>query len=373
MRRLAWLPALAALLVAQTSLAHKPSDSYLTLGIEGTRVVGRWDVALRDLELALGLDADGDGTIRWDELRTQFDAIDAFALGQLGIASGRSCPTRVLDHAVARHSDGAYAVLRFEALCTAPVRALDLDYGLFAGLDPQHRGLLRVEHAGGVTSAVLGGDTRRERVQLVAPSPLAAALAYGREGVRHVALGCDHVLFLLSLLLPVVLRRERGRWLPEPSLGPVTLDVLRVVSGFTVAHSLTLSLAALGVVSLPSRLVESAIAASVLLAAANNLRPTLGSRRWLAGLGFGLVHGLGFASVLSDLGLAGAPLVPTLLGFNLGVEVGQLALVAAFLPLAWTLRETLFYRRFALGLGSLVIAALGALWLAERSLDLRIL
>jgi len=84
------------------------------------------------------------------------------------------------------------------------------------------------------------------------------------------------------------------------------------------------------------------------------------------------VHGLGFASVLGDLGLAGAPLAPALLGFNLGVEVGQLALVAAFLPLAWALRTTVFYRRFALALGSAVIAALGAVWLVERSAVLRL-
>jgi hypothetical protein len=172
--------------------------------------------------------------------------------------------------------------------------------------------------------------------------------------------GFDHLLFLLALLLPSVLWRENGRWQAVGSLGPAVKDVVAVVTAFTVAHSLTLTLAALGWVALPARWVESAIAATVVVP----------GRRWAIAFFLGLIHGLGFASVLADLGLPSGALVPALAGFNLGVEAGQLAIVGVFVPLAFAARETRFYRRGALGLGSAAVAAIALLWLAERSLNL---
>jgi hypothetical protein len=146
--------------------------------------------------------------------------------------------------------------------------------------------------------------------------------------------------------------------------------VVKVVTAFTLAHSFTLSLAALQVISLPSRLVESAIAASVVLAALNNLRGTIESRRWVLAFVFGLIHGFGFASVLTDLGLPQQALVLALVGFNVGVEVGQLAIVAVFLPLAFTLRGTRFYRVGVLKAGSLMVALLAGWWFVQRAFDL---
>ena len=149
--------------------------------------------------------------------------------------------------------------------------------------------------------------------------------------------------------------------------------VLKVVTAFTVAHSITLSAAALGWVSLPSRLVESVIAASVVLAALNNVRPVIEERRWLMAFVFGLIHGFGFASVLADLGLPRNALLLALVGFNLGVEAGQLAIVAAFLPLAFLLRATPLYRRGIMTGGSVLIAVVAGIWLLERAFDLRII
>jgi len=140
-----------------------------------------------------------------------------------------------------------------------------------------------------------------------------------------------------------------------------------------VAHSITLSLAALGVISLPSRLVESAIAASVVLAALNNLLPVVGGRRWVVAFAFGLIHGFGFASVLAELGLPRDALVLALVGFNLGVEGGQLTIVAAFLPLAYLMRASWFYRRVVLAGGSIAIVAIAMVWLLERALNLKLI
>ena len=155
--------------------------------------------------------------------------------------------------------------------------------------------------------------------------------------------------------------------------GQAFWDVLRIVTAFTVAHSITLTLATLGVLALPSRLVESAIAASVVLAALNNIWPVFHGRRWIVAFLFGLVHGFGFASVLADLGLPQGTLVLALLGFNVGVEAGQLAIVAVFLPLAFALRRSWLYRRGVLLGGSCVIAAIAAAWMVERVFDLKLL
>jgi hypothetical protein len=148
---------------------------------------------------------------------------------------------------------------------------------------------------------------------------------------------------------------------------------LRIVTAFTVAHSITLSLAALGVVNLPSRLVESVIAASIVVAALNNVRPMVIDRLWMVAFGFGLVHGFGFASVLTDLGLPRDALAIALVGFNVGVEIGQIAIVLLFLPLALALRRTAFYRRQVMIGGSLLITVLAGIWLVERAFDMKLL
>jgi hypothetical protein len=148
--------------------------------------------------------------------------------------------------------------------------------------------------------------------------------------------------------------------------------VFKVVTAFTVAHSITLSLAALAMIELPTRLVESGIAFSVVLAALNNLWPLIRRGRWLVAFAFGLIHGFGFASVLADLGLPRHALLPALVGFNLGVEAGQLVIVLAFLPLAYGLRRTWFYRRLIFAGGSAAIALVAAIWMLERLFALKL-
>jgi hypothetical protein len=184
--------------------------------------------------------------------------------------------------------------------------------------------------------------------------------------VHHILIGYDHVAFLLCLLLPVVLRRDGGQWRPAVTLRSTALQATAIVTAFTVAHSITLSLAALGWVVPASRWVEVAIAASVVLAALNNVRPVITQRLWLAGFGFGLVHGFGFAGALSELGLPAGARVLSLLGFNLGVEAGQLALVLVFLPLLFVVRTKAWYFRGGMQGLSLAIAALATWWLLAR-------
>jgi hypothetical protein len=382
----------AAVLWAPLALAHKPSDSYLSLTLappgpaaSGVALTGRWDIALRDLDFAIGLDADGDGQITWGEVRARHADIAAYAQARLSLrADSVLCALTIGPQMVDDHTDGAYTVLPLQFVCgngAAPA-TLEVDYRLFADIDPQHRGLLNLSAAGLTRTAVLGPQAAQQSFALAETSAWRQFGSYADEGLWHIWIGFDHILFLLSLLLPAVLvlqrpRRLRGdsraHWAPVARFGEAFWDVLRIVTAFTVAHSITLSLATLGYVSLPSRLVESAIAASVVLAALNNVWPVFQARRWTVAFAFGLIHGFGFASVLADLGLPQDALVLALLGFNLGVEGGQLAIVAAFLPLAFALRRTLFYRRVVLWSGSLLIALLAGVWLAERALNLKLL
>ncbi len=363
---------LLALLLAvlAPAYAHKPSDSYLTLEVAGKQVTGRWDIALRDLDFALNLDQNGDGELTWDEIRTQHQAIAAYALERLEVASGGApctlvAGTQQIDH----HTDGAYTVLPFTATCAHPVDALTVGYRLFAELDPQHKGLARIVHDGVTSTAIFSPDNPRQLLSLRAPDKWKQFRDYVLNGVWHIWIGFDHILFLLSLLLPAVLAPAAGG--KAQTIKAAFTDVLKVVTAFTLAHSITLSLASLHVLALPSRWVESAIAASVVLAALNNIVPLFRERRPLAAFAFGLIHGFGFAGVLADLGLPQGALLASLFGFNIGVEIGQLAIVAVFVPLAFAARRTWFYRQL-MGAGSALIALVAMVWLVERAFDMKL-
>jgi hypothetical protein len=377
MRRVLSLLVFTAVLLHGAALAHKPSDSYLTIKVDGETIDGQWDIALRDLDFALGLDGNQDGAITWGEVKAKHAEIAAYALSRLtlGPADARCVPL-LSEQLIDNHSDGAYAVLRFSATCPAAPKVLDLGYRLFFDIDPQHRGLLNLSSQGTTRAGILSADASAQQFTLAELSKHEQFVDYLKEGVLHIWTGFDHILFLLSLLLPAVLVRSLVpgvTWTAAPSFKAAFWDVFKVVTAFTVAHSITLSLAALGVINLPSRLTESAIAASVVLAALNNVRPVVYGGRWIIAFGFGLIHGFGFASVLTDLGLPQGSLLLALVAFNVGVELGQLAIVAVFLPVAYALRATALYRRGILIGGSLVVAAIATLWLVERAFNVSLL
>ena len=376
----AWL-----LCASGAALAHKPSDSYLVLSAaaEPGRLEGRWDIALRDLDVALALDADGDGSITWGEVRARHAEIATYALARLAVrADGAACRIEAGAQQIDTHTDGAYTVLPLNVACptAAAAKKLDIEYRLFADLDPQHRGLLSLTLQPGTTrAAVLGPQAAVQSFDAARPNRWQQWADYVREGVWHIWIGLDHILFLVSLLLPAVLvlagrpPHSAAGFAPVERFAPAAWEVLRIVTAFTVAHSITLSLATLGLVELPSRAVESVIAASVVVAALNNVWPLFTGRRWAVAFGFGLIHGFGFASVLSDLGLPGDALLLALFGFNVGVELGQLAIVAVFLPLAFALRRTALYRKGIVVGGSVLIALLAAVWFVERAFSVKLL
>ncbi len=360
---------LLLLLHAMSASAHRASDAFLSLQVmpEAGQVQGQWEIALRDLATLMALDSNADRDLTWGELRVAQPALIQMLGRHLRLGTGHgACALQWPELLIHDRSDGRYAWFALQAKCPPPVEVLEIDYRLLFELDPTHRGIVVLTAPQSVHSAVLGPDDAARRFDLSGSSAGQTFADYLVEGVWHIWIGYDHILFLLALLLPAVLSYRAGRWQAQARLRPVLWEVAGVVTAFTLAHSVTLSLAALGLIRLPGHLVEAAIAGSVLLAALNNIRPLVVRARWTVALLFGLIHGFGFASVLGELGLPDGLRVVALLAFNLGVELGQLAIVLAAIPLAFAMRNTTFYRSGLRVAGSLAVALLAAWWLLQR-------
>ena len=411
------LPAL--LCTPMIATAHKESDAYLTLRTDPANdhvLNGQWDIALRDLDFAIGIDSNHDSAITWGEVQAHRDAIERYALTRLTIkGDGLTCDMQPSAQKIDDHTDGAYDVILFNAVCDKEIPStLTIDYRLFSDIDPYHRGIITIHTKGGIAGAVLGPENPSTSLNLRSPDHWGQFRSFVVDGTWHIWTGIDHLLFILSLLLPAVLIRCRDdsirdgddwdlpgggllaagggssagggmvavwprvnsiahyHWEPVVTWWPAFIDVIKVISAFTLSHSVTLTLAVLGIVDLPSRLVESGIAISVIFAAANNLYPIVRQRVWLIAFAFGFVHGLGFASALSGLQLPPLAMAASLGGFNVGVEIGQESIVLLVMPIAFLLRRTVFYQKYVLRWGSVIIIAMATGWLIQRAFDILI-
>jgi HupE/UreJ protein len=357
MKALACAAVAATWFVAAPAWAHKPSDAHLRLAASGETITGRLDIAVRDLDGALGLDADGNGQITWAELSAAEPRIAAYVARRLVLgADGATCRQALGEPALAELSDGAYWAIPLRATCPHQAASIDITYSLLFDIDSMHRGLA---HVAGQT--VILRDARPVRVTLDAATSVAS---FVKEGVWHIWMGIDHIMFLLCLILPAVFQRRTQRWAAADSLRDVCKEVFEIVTAFTLAHSITLVISAIGLVTLPSRFVETAIALSVVAAALNNILRTIDAR-WAVAFALGLLHGFGFSSVLIDLGLPSHELIGALLGFNLGVELGQAAIVLTLLPVLFWIRRTVAYQAL-LWAGSGSVAVIATLWSYQR-------
>jgi hypothetical protein len=359
---------LIPLTFACSAQAHVASNGFVVAHVTGNDIAGSVEISIRDVELAVGIDADQDGKVTWGELRTAEPQVAHYIKEHLTLVAQNSpCDLTFQPLQVNDRVDGSYAWLPFKARCAEAVKDLNIHYTAMDGLDPSHRGLLTLT-AGGVTqTAVLGGNTAHATFSVFAPSRFRTFLEYFQAGIWHILSGIDHLLFLLSLLLPAVLLRSAGHWEPVVQVRPAFISIVKVVTAFTLAHSLTLTLAALDIVRLPSRLTESVIAASIIVAALNNIFPVVTESRARIAFAFGLLHGFGFASVLADMGLPQGARVISLLAFNSGIEAGQMAVVLTVMPIIYGLRCGAFYRRAVMPWGSAATAALALVWLIQRA------
>ncbi|MEQ1683531.1 MAG: HupE/UreJ family protein [Burkholderiaceae bacterium] len=358
--------------------AHKSSDAYLQLDAGASGMTLRWDIALRDLDATLDVDADEDGKLTWAEVKGAWPRVQDYALARLQVDG---CALRATDRALERRNDGAYAVLFLASDCVLS-QAPAIHYTLFREVDPTHRGIARVQRVGQplVLAMLDPGQAASVPAAAQTAAPTATEHLAGdsrweflREGIRHILTGYDHVLFLLCLLLPSVMRRTPEGWRPVERLSQAVWPIVGIVSAFTVAHSITLGLAALKIVSLSPAFIEPAIAVTIILAALDNVWPIFPVRRMVVTFFFGLIHGFGFAGVLAELNLPTTAFAWALLQFNVGLELGQLLIVVCVSALLFLFRERPAYRSWVIRGGSFAAILVGVLWLVERTANVSLM
>jgi hypothetical protein len=362
-----WTIGSLALLMLMAGSA-RASEAYWQLEVrENGHISGQMRVSVDELAQALDLDADGDGALDWAELKPHRDEIEAYLPVPCAVVvDGLAAVPRLSELSYGVQGDVAQIAAGVTLNAQTPVESITLDCS--------QNGLDLARHPRNVS--VRWPDQRHQQAELTLTHPRevferarahrSGFLDYLVSGVWHIWIGYDHILFLIALLIPSVLQRHGKGRVPASTIGVTVWDVALIVTAFTLTHSITLSLAMLGWVQLPARFVEAAIALSVAIAALNNLLPTTAGARnvWIALL-FGLLHGFGFANVFNDVDAADS-FWTALLGFNVGVEVGQIAIVALFVPLAFWLRHTRFYRMGVVYGGSTAVAGLASIWMVER-------
>ena len=366
-----WLALLTVTLVSASGMAaaHKASDSFLYLDNGPTEL--RIDVALRDLALLTGIDSNGNRQISGQELRQARPEITRTVESALSFSnSSGNCDLAGRKWGISEHSDGFYSAARYAIQCPdgEPPRALE--YNLLFEQDALHRGLVSLDDDGQKRLTVLGPDSRTlDLTGTDTPGYFGVFTTFVYEGVIHLLIGLDHILFLLVLVIPATLSTAKNQASSGQSraLRGRLLELAGIITAFTLAHSITLALAALDIVSLPIAWVETVIALSIGLAALNVAWPILGHKTWKLAFGFGLVHGFGFASVLGDLTSGVSGLAVALAGFNLGVELGQLALLVVGFPVLYYLGKNRMYQKGAVPVMLAGIGAISLFWVVQRA------
>jgi hypothetical protein len=335
-----------ALLLAQTATAHVVGLSKGEYRATGATVEAELVFARPELANAVpGLDADHDHTISAQELAANRDTLDAALRNGVDVRAGAAACPSALEDAHLTEQDGLAVSMRFR--CERAADAYAVRLVLLSALSLGHRHLVTLGN----------GETRvlfesQPDFQLAAAADAHAGIAAPlfALGVEHILTGYDHLLFLLGLIL----------------IGGRFRALLLVITAFTIAHSITLGLAAFGVVAPSPALIEPAIALSIAYVGIENLFVKDASRRWMLTFAFGLIHGFGFAGALQEVALSRAQIPLALVSFNAGVEAGQLVVLAAVLPLLAWLRRHDWFRAQGVRFASLAITAAGLVWFAQR-------
>ena len=349
------------------SHAHQLSTSYLSGSFNDTGVFnGEWQVRLYDVEQSIGVDADGDGNLRWQELINRAEVVTNYLQYHLKFSRANQDCTLALepDWKIDTHFNEGYLVLPIRAQC--PINGqVTISYSAFFEVDSQHKLLVSLLNEKNSTPHILSDSNRSIIISEQSGSRFATFKEFVKQGAVHIWIGLDHILFLISLLLTCALIRRERHWIPNPEIRGIVWRTTWIVTAFTLAHSITLTATALNFINLPSRWVEVGIAITVALAALNNIFPLVLRLGWLT-FSFGLLHGMGFAGALGELGLPNDQKTLTVLAFNLGVEIGQMAIVAIVLPVLIFVRKYYWYTRYTMVALSGIIVLIALQWIAQR-------
>ena len=370
-----------------TAFAHFPDQSYIYLQIHDNSVTGRFEISTRDLNKVFNLDLNAGLTK--EELAPYLAKFQEYVLQNASFSAtdGSGYQIRFTELDILRAEVfGDFVLLKFELEGVKKVpEKINVQYEAFIKDISGHTALLVIEEnkntglANNESMHSLEFSPGRTKQELSTTENFLwrSFSAMIKSGIWHIWIGFDHILFLLALLLPSVLRYHskdevpalhNNRWKPLERFKPALRNIIKIVTCFTIAHSITLCLAAFQIISLPPRLIESIIAISIALAAIHNIYPLISSKEWLIAFVFGLFHGFGFASVLAEKGLAGNYLGLSVFGFNLGVEIGQLAIIVLVFPILYLLRKTSLYPKIRV-FGSVFLIFISLYWFIERAFD----
>ena len=359
--------------------AHALGENYIWVNIDETRLSGRCEINFVDLKEKLGLDMTVDGSTPDEAIASTTEAVQQYMNDHYRIFAGEKqvrinvVRTQYFAGDSMDYAQYFYETEDFDIPDTLTFRN-DM---LFEG-EPYHRSLLMLEYNrktgeeyGPVYLALIFGPSNPEQdLNLLNVERVLTNREFIWQGILHIWIGIDHILFLVVLLLPAVLVRKEGSWVPVGSFRDALWNILKIVTVFTVAHSITLSLAALDIIRLPSQLVESTIALSIILVGLNIMFPKIREGSLWIIFFFGLFHGMGFASVMGDLPFRVVDLIKVVLAFNVGVELGQVAIVAAVFPLIYLMRNSKAYKPLVLHGGSVCICLVAGYWFVERAFGL---
>ena len=365
------------------AVAHQLNQSYLYLQIGESSISARAELPITDLNDVLSLGFEPDKRVGHAQLAPHIVDIKAYVAEYVSVeCPPQNCELSFTEPDYLNTYQSQFLLLNYDltGFETLP-ESLQVSYDVMLAEKPQNTNMLLIEENwktgtfDNESNALLIFESPGKVQSLDLPSGRLLQGFWGvvKLGVEHILEGIDHVLFLVALLLPSVLRRkDSSQWFPVNKFSTSFLYILKIATAFTVAHSITLCLATLNLVQVPSRFVESIIAASIGLAAVEIFYPIFKGRAWLIIFLFGLFHGFGFADVLSELGVTSQYTALSLFGFNLGVELGQIVIIAVVFPVLYLLRNQRLYNPFLLKTGGLVLGAMSLYWLIERAFDVNI-
>lgn len=368
------------LMAARSAAVHGFNQSYTYLRVDQGGVEGRIEVNIGDLNRALGMTLPEDGSARAADVEPELERIEAYMYAHIGHRiAGNDIELSPKGYKLYEAAGNQYVSCLYDLVGVEGIPdAIEVTHNVLFEVDPEHRGFLVIEHffqkgtfmnEGGVSLIFEPGEST-QMLDLTGGSRWQGIRAIVKLGIHHILIGIDHILFLFVLLLPsVLIRREESEWEPREKFSGALWQVLKIVTVFTLAHSVTLSLAALDIVTLPSRVVESIIAISIAVAALDVFFPIFHGKILIVVLLFGFFHGFGFANVLGEMGITGGDMALSLFGFNVGVEIGQMLIVLLVFPLLFMMRLSLLYTRFTVYLGAFLAAFVSVYWFIERAFE----
>lgn len=345
----------AAMIIPTRASSHEVGLSRGTYSAEGDHVQAEMVLSRREaMSVISSLDADHDGQVTEDEVVAARPAIKKAITDRVLVFSADVPCAGSLDAVTLAEQDGI--VFRATYTCPAPIAHAKIDLALLDDLAHGHRHIARATVGAQVAEKVISRSQRTFELDASSAGHSQAQpqqrdhLSLFLLGVEHILTGYDHLVFLLGLVL------VGGRW----------RSLLWVVTAFTVAHSITLGLAALGVWAPRSSIVEPAIALSIAYVGVENFFVKNAEKRWRITFPFGLIHGFGFAGALREVALPRADVPAALFLFNAGVEVGQLGVLAIVLPLLALLRKRRWFEEVGVRVASVIIVVAGIVWFVAR-------